>query len=316
MSVYEVYWDGCAGQYFLYETHMEDQIIITQEHCTFCGLCKEVCPNRIMKVDKDAGISLRPDRLPLCIRCGQCMAICPFQAIRVEGLSYDEDFFTLPAGPALDMPFPEMIKTRRAIRAYKDQPVPRELLEKIVEAISFAPPSFTPLKTELVVVQDTAVIRKALPEMVKVYDGLLKAMSNPIGQLIVRRKNGAKKFKVLERHVVPLMKSRLPELKRGVEDTITRNAPAMIIFHAHRDAENYDTDISIALTYGFLAAHSLGLGGSPIDLIPPAIQNNPKLRKLFAIPSENVPVAALILGYPKYRYQRGIQRELKSVTWI
>jgi nitroreductase len=152
--------------------------------------------------------------------------------------------------------------------------------------------------------------------MIKVYDGLVKAMSHPIGRFIVRRKNGRENFKVLEHHVVPLMKSRLPELKQGVEDTITRYAPAMIIFHAHRDAENYKTDINIALTYGFLAAHALGLGGSPIDLIPPTIQNSPELRKLFSIPDNNVPVAAMILGYPKYRYQRGIKRDLKSVTWV
>jgi ferredoxin len=292
------------------------QVNINWETCNLCGLCEEICPIRVMKKDNEVAISLRMDRLPLCIKCGQCMAVCPFQSIIVDGLSYEIDFFTLPAGYAADMPFQDMIKTRRAIRAFKEQPVPKELLEKVVEAISFAPPSFTPLKTEIVVVQDTAVIRRALPEMIKVYDGLVKAMSHPIGRFIVRRKNGREKFKVLEHHVVPLMKSRLPELKQGVEDTITRYAPAMIIFHAHRDAENYKTDINIALTYGFLAAHALGLGGSPIDLIPPTIQNSPELRKLFSIPDNNVPVAAMILGYPKYRYQRGIKRDLKSVTWV
>jgi nitroreductase/NAD-dependent dihydropyrimidine dehydrogenase PreA subunit len=295
---------------------MENQININKQTCTLCGLCGEVCPNLTMKIDRKAGITLRSDRLELCIQCGQCMAICPFQSIQVAGLSYDTDFFDLPTGKTANLPFVEMVKSRRAIRAYKDQSVPTDVLEKIVETISFAPPSFTPLKIELVVVQDTEVIRKALPEMVKVYDGLLKAMSNPIGRLIVRRKNGAEKFKVVERHVAPMMQSRLPELKQGVEDTITRYAPAMIIFHAHRDAEKYETDINIAMTYGFLAAHALGLGASPIDLISPAIQNSSTLKEMFSIPAENVPVAALILGYPKYRYQRGIKRELKSVTWI
>jgi nitroreductase len=269
-----------------------------------------------MKKDDGDRISFRKDRLHLCIKCGQCMAVCTTQSIIVEGLSYEKDFFTLPAGYAADMPFQDLIKTRRAIRAFKEQPVPKELLEKVVDAISFAPPSFTPLKTEIVVVQNTTVIRRALPEMIKVYDGLLKAMSHPIGRFIVRCKNDGEKYKVLEHHVVPLMKSRLPELKQGVEDTITRYAPAMIIFHAHRDAENFETDINIALTYGFLAAHALGLGGTAIDLIPPAIQRNPELRKLFSIPDHNLPVAAMILGYPKYRYQRGIKRELKSVTWV
>jgi len=105
-------------------------------------------------------------------------------------------------------------------------------------------------------------------------------------------------------------------LKMGVEDTIARFAPAMIVFHANRNAENYEADIYIALTYGFLAAHALGLGGSAIDLIPPAIQNSQKLRKMFSIPDTNIVAASMILGYPKYRYPRGITRELKSVAWI
>jgi ferredoxin len=295
---------------------MKQPITIKKDACNSCGLCKEVCPNRIMTRDAGDGILLRPDRLVLCIKCGQCMAVCPSQAIIVDDLVYERDFFALPKGSTEDMPFLEMIKTRRAIRVFKNQPVPRELLEKVVEAITFAPPGFTPLKTELTVVQDTAVIRQALPEMIKVYDSLVKAMDNPIARFIVRHKVGAATFNTLRRHVVPLMKSRLPELKQGTEDTITRYAPAMIIFHAHGDAENYEEDIHIALTYGFLAAHALGLGGSAMSIIPPPIQRSPLLRKLFSIPEANVVVGSMILGYPKYRYQRGIKRNLKNVTWI
>jgi len=295
---------------------MENPTTINRETCNICGLCEEICPIRLMTKDSEAGISFRPDRLLLCIKCGQCMAVCPSQSIVVDGLAYERDFFALPPGPAAEMPFLEMIQTRRAIRVFKDKPVPTELLERVVEAITFAPPGFTPLKTEIVVVQDTAVIRQALPEMIKVYDGLVKAMSHPIGRFFIRRKVGAAKFKTLERHVVPLMKSRLPELKQGTEDTITRYAPAMILFHAHRDAENYEGDSHVAVTYGFLAAHALGLGGSAMTIIPPAIQNSPVLRKLFSIPDSNVVVASMILGYPKYRYQRGIKRELRGMTWI
>jgi len=271
---------------------------------------------KIMKKDSSNSISFRQDRLPLCMKCGQCMAVCPTKSISVEGLSYSRDFFEISETLAVETPFFDMIANRRAIRNFIDKPVPKELLEKVVQAISFAPPSFTPIKTEIVVVQEMEVIRKALPYMIKVYDDLVKAMKNPIARCFIRRKVGGAKFKTIENHVVPLMKSRLPELKMGVEDTITRYAPAMIVFHANKNAENYEADIYIALTYGFLAAHALRLGGSAMDLIPPAIQNSQELRKMLLIPDSNVVVASMILGYPKYRYQRGIKRELKSVTWI
>jgi len=295
---------------------MENPIGIDQQTCKACGLCGEVCPNKILTKNPLGRITFRQDRLQFCMKCGQCMAICPTKSIRIEGLSYSRDFFEIPEGAAVEAPFFNMIASRRAIRNFRDQPVPKDLLEKVVQAITFAPPGFTPIKTEIVVVQDTEIIRKALPYMIKLYDDLVRAMGNPIGRLFIRREVGKEKFNTIKNHLIPLLKSRLPELKRGEEDTLTRYAPAMIVFHASKTAENYETDAYVALTYGFLAAHALGLGGSAMDIIPPAIQHSPELRKMFSIPDGNQVVASMILGYPKYPYQRGIRRVLKSVTWI
>jgi len=111
---------------------MLDVVSINSETCKTCGLCGEVCPIRIMKKDCGDRISFRQDRLLLCIKCGQCMAVCPTQSIVVDGLAYSRDFFSMPEGRVAEMPFLEMIKTRRAIRNFKDQPVPKELLEKVV----------------------------------------------------------------------------------------------------------------------------------------------------------------------------------------
>jgi ferredoxin len=294
----------------------EDKIMINEETCMKCGLCSEVCPNRIIKKGDSNQLSFRQDRIQFCFQCGQCMAICPTESIHIEGLSYSKDFFDLPESDSFEKSFFNMIVTRRAVRNFKDKPVPRELLEKIVQAIAFAPPGFPPIKTEIVVVQDTALIRKALPLMIGVFDFLVKAMANPMMRFFIKRRVGREKFNLLVHHVVPLMKNRLPELKMGVEDTITREAPAMILFHANRNTENYKEDIYVALTYGFLAAHALGLGGSALDIIPPPIERNKELRKMFLIPDTNEVVASMILGYPKYNYKRAIKRELKSVRWI
>lgn len=152
--------------------------------------------------------------------------------------------------------------------------------------------------------------------MIETYDFLVRAMERPLVRVFIKRRVGNEKYNVLVHHVVPLMKIRLPDLKAGTEDTITRNAPAMIVFHADRNEEHYREDIYIALTYGFLAAHALGLAGSAMDLIPPAIERNKELRKMFAIPDSNEVAATIIVGFPKYKYQRAIKRKFKSVAWI
>jgi len=294
---------------------MDTASMINHETCRTCGLCGEVCPNRIIRRDDSNGMIFRADRIQLCFQCGQCMAVCPTKSIEVEGLSYSKDFSELPREASYESAFASMIATRRAVRNYKKKPVPRQLLDKVARAIAYAPPSFPPIKTEIVVVQDPKIIRQALPHMIEVFDFLVNSIDNPELRPLIQARAGDK-FRTVVNHVVPMMRIRLPDLKAGVEDTITRSAPAMIIFHADKDAENYKEDIYIALTYGLLAAHSLGLGACAIDLIPPPIERNQELRIMFSIPDGNEVVASMILGFPKYKYQRAIQRRLKSVKWI
>jgi nitroreductase len=244
------------------------------------------------------------------------MAVCSTQSIVVNGLSYAHDFFDLPEKVSYENSFYDLIHTRRAIRNFKDKPVPTELLEKIVQAISFAPPSFPPIKIKIIVVQDTELIRKALPNMIQMYDSLTKMMKNPIVRFFIKKEVGKKKFKTMQGHLIPILKSRLPGLKNGTEDTLTRHAPAMILFLADKNEEDISQDISIAATYGMLAAHAIGLGGSIMDIIPPAIERDKELRKLFCIPDNHEVVTSMIIGYPKYKYLRGIKRNLKSVEWL
>lgn len=296
---------------------MENNWIIDLNTCKQCGSCVDICPNRIIQKDDSNNVYFRPDRLWMCFRCGHCMAVCPTKSIKIPDLSYEQDFYLQPKLDGNENEqFIHLVSSRRAVRSFQDRAVPHELLEKIVQAIQSAPPSFPPIKTELVVVEDTALIRKALPLMITLYEGLIKAIRNPIARQFVRKSIGRQKFITLQKHVIPLLISRMPDLKSGKEDTIIRRAPALILFHADRHCENYVEDIHIALTYGILAAHSLGLGATVIDLIPPAIEKNPELRVLFNIPDGNEVVASMILGYPKHRFLRGIRRELKSVTWL
>ncbi len=296
---------------------MTDEWIVDATSCRKCGACVDVCPNRIIQKDAGGSVYFMEDRKWECFRCGHCMAVCSNEAIHIPGLSYEKDFFTFPPRGNQDPDdFYHLLETRRAIRNFVDKPVPHEILEKIVDAIRLAPPGFPPVKTEVTVIEDPEMIKQALPMMIHLYETLVKMMSNPVTRFFVRMDAGPEKFNVLKNHLIPLLKDRLPDLKSGKEDTIMRRAPALILFHADRNAENYATDINIALTYGFLAAHSLGLGASAMDLIPPAVEKSRELREFFKIPDNQVVTGAIILGYAKHHFKRGIKRDLKSVTWL
>jgi len=295
---------------------MENHFSIDFGLCNACNLCTEVCPNKILFLNEERTLSVRADRVPVCILCGQCMAVCPEKSIIVSGLSYEADFFELPPAATYENCFYNLITTRRAVRNFKDKPVPKEILEKIVEAISFAPPGFPPVKTELVVVQDRNLIRAALPYMIELYDGLLKAIQRPIARYFIRKRIGPQRFITLKEHLIPLLKIRMAGLKAGTEDTLTRNAPAMILFCGEKEGEDIRGEVFIAATYGMLAAHALGLGGSIMDIIPPAIERSKPLREMFNISENTEIITSLIIGYPKYKYLRGIKRSLKNVEWL
>jgi nitroreductase/NAD-dependent dihydropyrimidine dehydrogenase PreA subunit len=294
---------------------MLPHITFSAETCSACGLCAEVCPNKVL-LKVDGRMEVIPERVDLCFTCGQCMCICPTRSIQIMNLSYDRDFIDITGQADNKDSFYQLIRTRRAIRNFKDVPVPAELLEKIVDAISMAPMGFPPVKTEIIVVSDPQMIRSSLPQMVDLYDWLYRVFQTPIPRFFIRREVGPQKFRQMESHLIPLLKVRLPGLKKGTEDTITRGAPAMILFHGNQNGEDLREDIYIAATYCMLAAHSLGLGGSIMDLIPPAINKVHQLRSHYGLPDNHEVIAAVIIGFPKYKYQRSIQRQLKSVNWL
>ena len=142
---------------------------IIPETCQKCGLCADVCPNQIMEWVQGKEPGFRADRLSLCIQCGHCMAVCPTQSIIAGGLSYEKDFFDLPMGGLRECDFFNFIASRRSVRNFQDKPVPREMLQRIIDAVTLAPMGFPPHKVEVTVVQNRSIILKALPQMMKLH---------------------------------------------------------------------------------------------------------------------------------------------------
>ncbi|HWI65391.1 MAG TPA: nitroreductase family protein [Symbiobacteriaceae bacterium] len=291
---------------------------INSETCSKCGVCATVCPDRTIEQIDDQFPGRNQARASLCAQCGQCMAVCPSESIHVGDLSYQRDFFAFDSsGQPADYPaFFGLAATRRAVRRFQDRPVSRELLEQIVAAVALAPMAFPPHKTAVTVLSNRAAIAAMVPHVVKFYANFMKAMGNPLIRFFIKRSAGPEHFPTLESHLVPKLAEMLPAMKASGRDEITRDAPAMILFHAQKTAANHTQDANIALTYGLLAAHSLGLGAAANGLVPPAINGTPALRVMLHLPTDHEVVAGMIMGYPLCRYHRGVRRKLAGVAWM
>ena len=288
---------------------------VDQETCSKCGMCATICATKAIDYFKDEFPTRNSERPEICIQCGQCMAVCPTGSITIAGL-VPKDLFNLPEH-TLDYPaLFNLMSTRRSIRHFKDKPVPRELLEKIINAAAQAPMGFPPHKTHITVVQDRSTIVKMLPLITKLYEDMVGWMKNPLIRFTIKRQTTPETFATINNHLIPLLLKRLPEMKRAGSDEITWGAPALMLFHAERLAESHTIDACIALTYAFLTAHALGLGVTVSGLLPPAITQTAKLRKMLNIPENHEVVCGMMIGYPRYRYQRAIKRPFASVNWV
>jgi NAD-dependent dihydropyrimidine dehydrogenase PreA subunit/nitroreductase len=287
---------------------------INYELCGKCKLCVEVCPCNIIGINNNKKTYFIEERIPICLNCGQCMAVCSTKAIRINELSYDNDFIDLPPNNVDYKNFVDFLENRRSVRNFKDKPIPHEIINQILDSISFAPFGAEPEKMAITVVNDREKIKSALPHIEKFLDNIVKWIENPIASYMIKRRNGREKFNTIKNHLYPIAK--LGNYKLEFGDRITRGAPAIIIFHANKDAEAHTDNSLIYATYTMLTAHSIGLGATMIGLIPSAINRVKEVRDIFQIPAENEAVMSVIIGYPKFKYKRTIKRKNQKINWI
>ena len=285
---------------------------IDQNLCKQCKLCIEVCPVNIIS-NGDEVLFLN-EKMHICLKCGQCMAICSTKAVQIEGISYDKDLFDLPELTLNRDDFINFAANRRSVRNFKDKHVSDEMIKKILEIIQFAPNGSEPHKMHITIVNDRKIIEEQLPAMSKFLDDIVKWIESPIMSKIIKLKKGAETFNTLKNHLYPIAKIENYKLEFG--DRITRGAPAMIIFHADKTAEEHTDNSLIWATYTILSAHSLGLGATMVSIVPAVINKVKEVREAFKIPESHEAIISVIIGYPKYKYKRGIKRTSHTVHYL
>ena len=283
------------------------------EACNGCFACGQVCPNKVLRL-VDGKVNTDPMRAARCLQCAACVMVCPKGALALEGL-HESGLLTLGAhGFGYDQLL-SFLRGRRSVRLFKEAPVPREVLEQVLEAASTAPMGFPPHSTAVLVVDQKAELDRLFEAVRGGYEGMLKAYRNPIARQVLRLSAGAEAFHSIRTHVAEIVADANARFRETGEDRYTYRAPAVMLFHANRRDVAYRTNAVIVATYAMLAAQALGLGTTLIDLVAPIVNRDAGLKRHWAIPDENEVVATLILGYPKLRYLRGIRRRLKDVRY-
>ena len=229
-------------------------------------------------------------RQGLCIRCQHCLAVCPTAALSILGVNPDESAEILPPAPdGLE----NLIKSRRSVRRYRPEAVERAVLDRLMEAVAYAPTGKNERKVRFTLVDDPEVMARI---RVLTMDGIRRAVDEdglPDGMEFFA------KF--------------LTAWDQG-RDIIFREAPHMLIASSPREATSGEADPFIALSYFELMAASLGLGTVWCGYACWALQSVvPELGRRLGIPSDHRSMYVVMFGWPAVRYARAVQREVQGL---
>jgi ferredoxin len=287
--------------------------LVDPNTCNGDGICVEICPEGILGM-KEGHPTTVEDRADSCILCGQCVAVCPTESLRMPKLPM-EDFQKLDKQTFGYHDFLGFLNRRRSVRTFKDQPVERDTINRILEAAATAPMGFPPHSTEVLVMDRREEMDFLLGELVKAYDFMHKGFSNPLTRILIRWSAGVENYASLKNYILDLSKYANEMYRLDGSDQYMYNAPVLMLFHANRLTISYEENAHLVCHHAMLAAVSLGLGTTILGLVSPIVDRSKTLRKRYGIPKENRVITALILGYPKYRYRKSIRRSLAGVRY-
>jgi nitroreductase/NAD-dependent dihydropyrimidine dehydrogenase PreA subunit len=263
---------------------------VNRDKCTECGACVEVCPASLIRIGKNGP---RATGLRACIACGHCVAVCP-----VEALDNDQAPFAkqvplkggnLDAGTAA-----VFLRSRRSIRRYKKEAVPRETLLQILDIASFASTGGNSQGLSYLVVSDKALLRK-------VSDATVDWMEEEVAK-------GSER--------APYFEAIVKNARVTGKDVILRDAPHLIVAMCDENFPRGAENAHFALAYAELFAPTVGVGTCWAGLFQGcAFSGYAPLLDALGLPAGKKVAGGLMAGYPVYRYHRLVDRNPLQVEW-
>jgi nitroreductase/NAD-dependent dihydropyrimidine dehydrogenase PreA subunit len=269
-------------------------ITVNRETCTKCGLCAKVCPDNFIYFKANNYPRPIPGFDLLCIKCGHCVGVCPTASLTHQAVPVEKCPAIKPELRINAEQCEQFIRARRSIREYKNEAVPRELIERLIDIAHYAPTGHNGQEVEWLVVDK----KETLLEIEKAGIGWMREM-------ITRQPQMAEMMD---------FKARVVHQEKNL-NTFLRGAPVLVCAIGDKTNPMTATDCVIAMTTLELAATSLGLGGCWAGFISFMAASYPPVQSILNIPAGKAGYGFMMLGYPQYRYARLIARQPAPIIW-
>ncbi|MFX0033132.1 MAG: nitroreductase family protein [Candidatus Hermodarchaeota archaeon] len=261
---------------------------IDYNKCNNCKVCLITCI--FFRFNRETEKIEFKDAQGFCNLCGHCIARCSEDAILYENLGEAIEFEGVEKPEEVinyDKLY-DFMRAHRSTRRYRKRKVPNELLNKVFNAMSYAPTGDNMRSETFSIISDQDQIKQINDAVIQ---ELLKDefMKERYGKLFAL-------------------------MGRAFRSPIYFDAPHVIFVSSPHKSEVEMNNIGIIITYGRLAAQSLGLGTCWNGWTQIAMRLNPQLKKLANVDGEIIGV--FIIGYPAVKFHRIAPRTLKQVNGL
>ena len=260
---------------------------INYEKCNSCYICVFSC-SQYFKRDESQNKIIFDDPQNQCNLCGRCICKCPEEAILHENMG---DFISYEGIENLSTFIPyetlhNFMIAKRSIRMYRKKRVRRNIIEKVLNSMRYAPTGANMRTLNCTIISDRNKI-KTLSEAImdKIITSDPQSLMSNLKITHIERANG---------YIEGMKKAR----ESGF-DAIFYNAPIVMIIHSNNPAD--DINATIALTYGMFSAQSLGLGSCWIGLAQGIFAVSKEIQEKVAGVKGKV-YGVIIIGYPSEKF--------------
>jgi len=268
---------------------------INEDKCTKCNRCVADCPVCIISRATDEAVpSPIENAASFCINCGHCVAVCPTDALTLSTM----DPGSCPAIKKDLLPkeesMAELLRARRSVRKFKDQPVSRGILAELIDVGRYAPTGSNSQQVHWAVFEKQDDVKR---------------LATLVGEWMMM---------VAGQSPDPAMAQRMSHFSsrwQEGEDVILRSAPHVIVVHGPAPVPCIQYDCDIALTYLELYACSMGLGTCWAGFLTAAANMHPPVAEALALPEGHKLCGGVMIGYPEFGYHRIPTRNAAQVEW-
>jgi nitroreductase/Pyruvate/2-oxoacid:ferredoxin oxidoreductase delta subunit len=285
--------------------------VVAAEDCIACKRCVAICPSFVLEMVEAKSAVVRGQ---WCIGCGHCGAVCPTGAILHDGSCLDMH----PSKGEVPATSPEILellfRERRSVRLYTSDPVPEEVLNKILDAGRYAPTGSNSQNVHYVVLTSPDQIDELRKMTINFYDKMFSRIRGRFGMFILSLAAGRKIAEYL-RESLPKIEYGYEQMKQG-KDRLFHHAPVVILAHAESWDRSSPFNCSVALYNYSLMAHTLRLGCCFNGFLVNAANHSRKIKGWLGIPADHKCYSAMTLGFSDAKYLRLVLRDLPKVDRI